>query len=396
MAVDFRCEHCGKLLSVDAQPGGSVTCPHCQKQVAVPEALASLPRPQVPGQQAKNAAGSSGPPAPPAEGQSDEEQEEELEEESQVVGVMSTMMPWILSAFLHVAIFLIMSLFFIITMVDQEDEIKPMTVISDETYSVDPGGQVDPGEDNPDKEAAQEEETTSDAWARDESTLTSTAQPTDMEMQVDIGIGGGASGGGKLARKGLTSGGSGAGPKGKLFGHGGSAHHIVYVIDRSGSMAHGGVFKTVKVEMVRSISKLSPAQTFHIVLFGDGETIEKEPMKLVDATDSRKEEAVKFLQKHKAEGETDPIPALRRSFAVLGAADRKRRGKMIFLLTDGVFPDNDAVLKAIDRLNGGKVGDDKVHIFTYLYGDREREAIKVLQKIADENGGKFKLITGGR
>ena len=48
MAVEFRCENCGKMLSVDAAPGSPVKCPHCRKKVTVPEALASLPRPHVP------------------------------------------------------------------------------------------------------------------------------------------------------------------------------------------------------------------------------------------------------------------------------------------------------------------------------------------------------------
>ena len=48
MTVDFRCEKCGKLLSVDAAEGSSVRCPHCNKKVQVPAALAALPRPQVP------------------------------------------------------------------------------------------------------------------------------------------------------------------------------------------------------------------------------------------------------------------------------------------------------------------------------------------------------------
>ena len=47
MNVDFRCEHCGKLLSVQGKTGDEVRCPHCMKMTAVPAGLASLPRPRV-------------------------------------------------------------------------------------------------------------------------------------------------------------------------------------------------------------------------------------------------------------------------------------------------------------------------------------------------------------
>ena len=48
MAVEFRCEKCGKLLTVEAELGAKVRCRYCNGKVAVPAALASLPRPQVP------------------------------------------------------------------------------------------------------------------------------------------------------------------------------------------------------------------------------------------------------------------------------------------------------------------------------------------------------------
>ena len=49
MAIEFRCEQCGKLLSVDAEPESRVKCPYCKAKVVVPAGLASLPTPQVPG-----------------------------------------------------------------------------------------------------------------------------------------------------------------------------------------------------------------------------------------------------------------------------------------------------------------------------------------------------------
>ncbi len=385
MAVDFRCEHCGKLLSIDAAPGSDVACPHCSKQVAVPEGLANLPKPQVPG---------GPPPVPPAQSQGpvDEEEFDEEEEDSQVMTTMAALMPWVLSVFFHAGLFLMMALLVLVIGAAQDKKIGEDVFVNSEVFSDDPGGQINPGDSNPEKESAQEMETTSKQWARSESQVVSNADSTDTEMTI-TGLGGGGAAGGMLAKQGLGSGGSGAGPKGKFFGHGGNAHHIVYLIDRSGSMAMRGTFDAVCREMVMSISELNPVQTFHIILFGDGTTIENPPKSLVDATDDQKEAAAKFLDERRPEGQTDPIPALNRAFDVLSKADRQKRGKIIFLLTDGVFTaDNDVVLQTIKNRNRGQ----KVHINTYLYGgQQEKEAVDVMQKIAKENGGKFKIIQGG-
>ncbi|MFP4052766.1 MAG: VWA domain-containing protein [Phycisphaerae bacterium] len=381
MAVDFRCEHCGKLLSVDSASGSSVECPHCSKSVTVPEALATLPRPQVPGAKPAQAA--------PAQAQVAEEEEPlEEEEDSQVMSVMASLMPWVLSVFFHAGLFLIMALIVVLVSGNDADKNRKKIFVNSDTFSEDPGGRINPGDTNPEKEAEQQKETVSKQWSRKESAVTSTVGQTDMKLTA-IGVGGGGMAGGSLAKEGLSSGGSGAGPKGNFFGHGGNAHHIVYVIDRSGSMALAGTFDAVCREMILSISKLHPVQTFHIILFGDGRTIENPPQRLVEATDDRKEEAAEFLEKQRAEGPTDPIPALKAAFRVLAQADKAKRGKIVFLLTDGVFTtDNEDVLRVINGSNRSR----EVHINTYLYGSREKEAVDVMQKIAQQNGGKFKII----
>ena len=66
------------------------------------------------------------------------------------------------------------------------------------------------------------------------------------------------------------------------------------------------------------------------------------------------------------------------------------RVKAIFLLTDGAFPNNNAVLKFIWKKNRSK----DVHIFTYLYGEQDDEIIvNLMKEIAAETGGKYKNIT---
>ena len=105
MAVDFRCEKCGKLLSVDSEPGSKVRCPHCNKKLRVPAALATLPRPQVPG-------APQGPQAPPP-GPEGDEQDVLAEGPDPVMAMMAALMPWVLSVFFHLGLALIM-LFFVL------------------------------------------------------------------------------------------------------------------------------------------------------------------------------------------------------------------------------------------------------------------------------------------
>jgi uncharacterized protein with von Willebrand factor type A (vWA) domain len=173
-----------------------------------------------------------------------------------------------------------------------------------------------------------------------------------------------------------------SGPRSNFFGSGGNTHHAVYVIDRSGSMLD--TFDAVRQEMLISISKLNDKeQDFHVILFADGPPIEMGAKRLVMAGKDNKRQAADFLAALRPEGQTDPIPALMRAFEVLDRADRSKSGKLIYLLTNGDFPDNEGVLKAIRERNKNK----EVHIYTYLYGPRERAALDVLNKIARENGG---------
>ena len=178
-----------------------------------------------------------------------------------------------------------------------------------------------------------------------------------------------------------------AGPPAAFFGSGSRADHLCYVVDRSGSMID--TFDAVRTEMLVSIARLRSSQDFHIILFAEGNPKELMHRRLVPATDRYKEDVATFLETIRAEGKTDPIPALLRAFDVLAQADPSKPGKVIYLLTDGVFPDNQAVLKAIRARNA----DKGVIIHTFLYGNKPPEAEKVMKDIAAENGGKYKFVS---
>ena len=65
--------------------------------------------------------------------------------------------------------------------------------------------------------------------------------------------------------------------------------------------------------------------------------------------------------------------------------------QLIFFLTDGRFDQGagyDEVLATISRLNGGR----QTRINTIQFMNRDAQAERVLQAIADENGGQYKFI----
>jgi uncharacterized protein with von Willebrand factor type A (vWA) domain len=174
---------------------------------------------------------------------------------------------------------------------------------------------------------------------------------------------------------------------------GGIAHHVVFLIDMSGSMAmspdSGSLppFEVVRKRMTSTLSRLKEEQDFHIILFCRGIPLEMPTRRLVPATAENKKAAKEFLDDIAPHGgKTDCIPALNRAFDVLAVAD-SQPGKMIFLLTDGDLGDTDDVKDLLNRRNAN--GD--VRVFVYLVGaGSDPEVVRMLKEIAERNGGKFR------
>jgi len=160
------------------------------------------------------------------------------------------------------------------------------------------------------------------------------------------------------------------------------ARCIVYVVDRSGSIHK--VFGLVQRQLLISISELTEEERFHVILPADGQPLEKEPKRLTPGIMEHKSAAAELLEGISAEGQTDPLPALRRAFEVLEGAPEEV--KIIHLLSDG-FPDNEAVLATIAELNG----DGDVRVNTLVVGD-DPLAHDVMKRIAEDNSGVCKHV----
>ncbi|UCG32461.1 MAG: VWA domain-containing protein [Phycisphaerales bacterium] len=199
------------------------------------------------------------------------------------------------------------------------------------------------------------------------------SMPTSADLSI-VGIGGEADSG--LDGWRVLSG-AGGGPKATFFGQRGRGGRIVYVIDRSGSMADS--FDFLRRELKRSINALHHNQKFHVILFNDG-YLEMPPARAVSAIGVNKRRCFEFLDGIHPGGMTDPIPAMKQAF--------RKEPDLIFFLTDGEF--SPALVDELRKWNKRK----KVKIFTlaYIYAS----GANLLKKIAAENGGTYTFVDGSQ
>jgi hypothetical protein len=193
------------------------------------------------------------------------------------------------------------------------------------------------------------------------------------------GVGSGTGdGGGPLAPFGIPGGGGGIGPKSPFMGVSGNAMKVVYLCDSSGSMMNK--FDTLRQELRKAADGLKQAQAFDIIFFSEDNYVALDKQLLL-AVPEVKRKAYEFLDKTAPHGSSDPIPGLKAAFAT--------GPQLIYMLTDGDFPNNDQLLEEIRKLNK----DKKVKINTIAFMDRGEAYEKLLKQIADENGGLFKFVS---
>ena len=175
-------------------------------------------------------------------------------------------------------------------------------------------------------------------------------------------------------------------PTVKFFGMDGRAAHVVYVIDRSGSMLD--TFDALRNGLRESINGLKGTQDFHLIFFSAGAPFEMPGKKLTPASEHSKKAAGELLHRIVAEGQTDPLPAIKRAIDVLNKAEGGMHNKVVVLVTDGAFPDNNKVFMLIKKLDP----KNEIRFFTVLFDTKEPDAEKALKKIADDSGGQYKQV----
>ncbi len=221
-----------------------------------------------------------------------------------------------------------------------------------------------------------------------------------MEMselsRTDIlgtGMGGGGAGSGDGSGFGQRDLGAG-GPVGSLWGvgKGQRAHSIVYVMDRSGSMANyegpdgikRGPLALLKRELRKAIGSLEPDQLFNVIWFSDGEAMIWAP-RMKNATIETKRAAFMAINLVVATGQTNPNDALRKGLG--------QHPDVLFLLSDGDFgkDDNDRLISLVSQKSKNR--QTIVNTILFTESDATGEGERVLRRIAEKGGGSYKHVT---
>ncbi len=180
---------------------------------------------------------------------------------------------------------------------------------------------------------------------------------------------------------GQGEGGEGSGKgTGDFFGMNLNGTSVVFVVDASRSMNHPfpDPYKTrfgrVKVELVKTIEKMTETEKFFMIFFNDF-PVPMPANRLVSATPENQKSYLNWMVPGQATGSTEPEAALHMAL--------KLRPEVIYFLTDGRF--HYSVVKSVTNANR-----DRVTINTICFGDDEGE--KMLKELASGNGGVYKYI----
>lgn len=172
-----------------------------------------------------------------------------------------------------------------------------------------------------------------------------------------------------------------------------NARRIVYVIDASGSMIP--YRRTVIDELARSLSNLSPQQSFSVIFFQDNAAIEMPPTRtLLAATAENKRKAVDWIEEALvARGHTNPLAAIEPAI--------KMQPDVIFLLSQdirgvGKFElDQRDLLNALDRMNPRDRATRRRPVQINCIQFVRADPLGTMEAIAREHGGPngYKLLT---
>jgi hypothetical protein len=163
----------------------------------------------------------------------------------------------------------------------------------------------------------------------------------------------------------------------EFFGVQSRGSSVVYVVDRSASMA-GSRFRLACQELVGSIEQLTANEKYLVIFFSDDAAAvfgDRGKPRLLPATPRNRRKSDAWIFQTRPGGGTNPLPAL---LAALGLEP-----DVIFFLTDGEFPP--AVAEQVRRANRRPC-----IINTLAIGSQAN--VELLKRIALENQGEFRLV----
>jgi hypothetical protein len=221
-----------------------------------------------------------------------------------------------------------------------------------------------------------------------------------QEVRVDLSLAGGSFGQGPGGWQ-QGSGGDGSGSGTDYFGTVAYGNRFVYILDKSNSMnrnrsgipAPDSRFARARYELLRSVDKLAPYQSFYVILFSNTtrrmfEDESPAPV-TIPATRENKERLRKWLEELTVGGGTDPRDALFLALAIAPDA--------IFMLSDGefngrggskrskLFSGDPKAEELVQRMNHAQT---PIHTFAY----EDPASKQRMFNLAEITGGEYKYI----
>ncbi len=184
------------------------------------------------------------------------------------------------------------------------------------------------------------------------------------------------------------------GPKTQFCGVDGGGKHFVYLVDSSNSMGSG--FQSARAELLASIDQLKPDQRFYVVFFdeqpdymrvSDPNTDDDASVMATPENKKRLRTWAMNVEMNKGKAPYDVLPFV-----------LKLRPDVIFLLSDGEFPDKIGQILREQNRQENLFGDSGpisiVHTIRYhgREGEEGRRAEATMVAIAKENSGQYRHV----
>ena len=174
----------------------------------------------------------------------------------------------------------------------------------------------------------------------------------------------------------------------QFCGVSGGGNHFVYLVDSSGSM--GDAFTSARRELLDSIDALKPDQRFYVIFFDESSEHmrisdpNRDEPRSVKATPQNKSAIRRWamtIEKNRGQNPYDDL-----QFAL------KLRPDVIFLLSDGEFPERIETLLQRENRVENLFGDSKPISIVHTIGYHSREGETRMKRIARDNMGQYRHI----
>lgn len=171
-----------------------------------------------------------------------------------------------------------------------------------------------------------------------------------------------------------------------------AANRVCYVVDFSGSTI--GAIDDLKRELKRSVGNLSSEQQFNVFVFyskQDRYITESFKPRLMAADSENKRDFFAWIDEQTPDGHTDPLRAMERAL--------KLNPEAVFLFSDGYFDDPKAEEKiaAMNRKVRATIHClvfDDILLENFSDLTQTTEGARRMKKVAEQNNGKMKIVTG--